>query len=247
MHSTLAILGVLGVGVVVGMVNGVVGGGSVLSYPVMLATGLNPITATITNSVGVSSANLFALAASLRRARVSLRAWIGAALASAFGAGIGIYLLLTLPARLFDYLVPVLLLFAALSVLIKVPAPRPSDARRPGHIVPSIFGSGIYCGYFGPGQGVMVLASLTHDGRLSPHEINVIKNFIIGLTGLVTTTIFIVTGHVAWTQAVLLFIGSGLGGLIGGHYASLFPAALFRWVIFGIGLASSIYLASHLL
>jgi hypothetical protein len=59
MHSPLAFLGVLLTGLVVGLINGVVGGGSVVSYPVMLATGLNPIVATITNSVGVSSANLF--------------------------------------------------------------------------------------------------------------------------------------------------------------------------------------------
>ena len=72
MRSPLAFFGVLLVGVVVGMVNGVVGGGSVLSYPVMLATGLNPIAATITNSVGVSSANLFALTTSLRRSKVEL-------------------------------------------------------------------------------------------------------------------------------------------------------------------------------
>jgi len=215
MHSPLASVGVLVVGLVVGMVNGVVGGGSVLSYPVMLATGLNPVVATITNSVGVSSANLFALAASLRRSRVDLSAWIGTAIASAGGAAIGIYLLLTLPARIFDYAVPVLLLFAALSVLIRVPAPRPSDAPRPRHILPIIFGSGIYCGYFGPGQGVMVLATLTHDGRLSTHEINVIKNFIIGVTGLATTLIFIMSGmdylHYRSCQFPLSWIPPALG------------------------------------
>lgn len=246
MHSYLADFGVLVVGLVVGAVNGVVGGGSVISYPVMLATGLSPVVATITNSVGVSSANIFALAASLRRSRVNLRSWIGTAIASAGGALIGIYLLLTLPARVFDYAIPVLLLFAALSVLIRVPAPRPSDAPRPRHVVPIIFGSGIYCGYFGPGQGVMVLATLTHDGRLGTHEINVIKNFILGLTGIVTTTTFIISGHVAWAQAALLFVGSGIGGLIGGHFASAFPPVVFRWVIFGIGLGSSIYLGARL-
>jgi uncharacterized membrane protein YfcA len=137
-------------------------------------------------------------------------------------------------------------LFAALSVLIRVPGPKPSDGPRPGHIVRLFFGSGIYCGYSGPGQGVMMLATLTHDGRLSSHEINVIKNFIIGLTGIVTTGIFIIGGHVAWEQAILLFVGSGVGSFVGGHFASIFPAAVFRWVIFGIGLASSIYLGSRL-
>lgn len=247
MHSSLAYAGVLAVGLVVGLVNGVVGGGSVISYPVMLATGLPPVVATITNSVGVSSANLFALLSSLRRSRVDLRPWIGVALSSAIGAAMGIYLLLALPARFFDFVVPVLLLFASLSVLIKVPAPRPSDAPRPGHVVPMIFASGIYCGYFGPGQGVMVLATLSHDGRLSPHEINVIKNFVIGLTGIVTTSIFIASGRVAWAQAVMLFVGSGIGGLLGGHLASIFPARLFRWIIFIIGFSSSLYLGSHLL
>jgi uncharacterized membrane protein YfcA len=246
MHSPLAPFAVLLVGLIVGMVNGVVGGGSVISYPVMLATGLNPIAATITNSVGVSSANLFALVASLRRSRVDLRSWTGTALASAGGAAIGIFLLLNLPARIFDFAVPVLVFFAALSVLIKVPEPKPSDAPRPRPVVPIIFGSGIYCGYFGPGQGVMVLATLTHDGRLSSHEINVIKNFIIGFTGIVTTGIFLFSGHVAWEQAILLFVGSGIGGFTGGHFASILPASVFRWVIFGIGLASSLYLASRL-
>ena len=247
MDSPIKFLGVLLSGLIVGLVNGVVGGGSVISYPVMLATGLNPITATITNSAGVSSANLFALASALRRSKVALRSWLGAALASAGGAAIGIYLLLSLPSHFFDYAVPVLLLFAASSVLIKVPPPKPSHAQRPWHVLPFIAGSGVYCGYFGPGQGVMVLATLTHDGRLSTHEINVIKNFILGVTGLVTTSIFIFSGHIAWTQAILLFIGSGIGGLLGGHFASIFPPSIFRWVIFSIGLASSIYLGSRLL
>jgi uncharacterized membrane protein YfcA len=246
MHSPLAFIGVFAAGLVVGLVNGVVGGGSVISYPVMLATGLSPITATITNSVGVSSANLFALAASLRRSRVGLRPWLATGIASMVGAAIGITLLLTLPARVFDFAVPVLLFFAAFSVLIRVPEPKPSEDPRPRHVVPNIFASGIYCGYFGPGQGVMVLATLTHDGRLSSHEINVIKNFIIGLTGLLTTGIFIISGHVAWTQAALLLVGSGVGGFAGGHFASIVPAAVFRWVIFGIGLSSSIYLGSRL-
>lgn len=246
MRSSLAFFGVLISGVVVGMVNGVVGGGSVITYPVMLATGLNPIAATITNSVGVSSANLFALAASLRRARVELRSWIGTAISSAGGAVIGIYLLLTLPTRIFDFAVPVLLFFAALSVLIRVPVPKRSYEPRPRHVVPNIFASGIYSGYFGPGQGVMVLATLTHDGRLTSHEINVIKNFIIGFTGIVTTAIFIMSGRVAWPQAVLLFVGSGVGGSIGGHFASTIRPTVFRWAIFGIGMASSLYLGSRL-
>jgi len=247
MHNSFTAIGVLLAGLTVGLVNGVVGGGSVISYPVLLATGLSPITATITNSVGVSSANLFALITALRRSRVSLKPWIGAALASAGGAALGIYLLLTLPSRIFDYAVPFLLIFAASSVLMKVPAPKATDSPRPRKVVPFIAASGIYCGYFGPGQGVMVLATLTHDGRLSTHEINVIKNFVLGLTGLITTAIFIFSGHVAWSQAILLFVGSGIGGLLGGHFASLFPTAIFRWVIFGIGFASSIYLGSHLL
>lgn len=246
MNAPLAVAGVLATGVVVGLINGVVGGGSVLSYPVMLATGLPPVTATITNSVGVSSANLFALAASLHRARVNLSAWIGTAIASLSGALIGTYLLLTLPARVFDYVVPLLLLFASFSVMIKLPEPKPSNAPRPRHVVPSIFGSGIYCGYFGPGQGVMVLATLTHDGRLTTHEINVIKNFIIGLTSIVTTLVFIFSGKVAWGQAALLFIGSGVGGLLGGHYASAVPAVFFRWSIFTIGCLSAIFLGLRL-
>ncbi|HUW77549.1 MAG TPA: sulfite exporter TauE/SafE family protein [Candidatus Nanopelagicaceae bacterium] len=247
MHSIITLVPVLLIGMIVGMVNGVVGGGSVISYPVMLATGLNPIAATITNSVGVSSANLFALIACLRRSYVDLRAWIGTALASAGGAAFGIFLLLKMPARVFDYAVPFLVLFAALSVLIRVPAPKPSDSPRPRHVIPSIVGSGIYCGYFGPGQGVMVLSTLTHDGRLTTHEINVIKNFIIGLTGIVTAAIFIASGRVAWPQASMLFIGSGIGGFIGGHFASKFPASIFRLVIFVIGLGSSIYLGLRLI
>ena len=89
-------------------------------------------------------------------------------------------------------------------------------------MVQNIFASCIYSGYFGPGQGVMVLATLTHDGRLTSHEINVIKNFIIGFTGIVTTAIFIVSWRAAWPQAVLRFVGAGVGGPIGGMASSLY-------------------------
>jgi len=231
-------------GLLVGMVNGVVGGGSIIAYPVLLAVGLPPVTATINNSLGVSSANIFALFANIRHGRVDLRPYIPLAISSAVAAGAGCAALLLLPTRVFESLAPFLLLFATCTLFI--PTKPHSDHRASSLFeIGAIGASGIYCGYFGPGQGVMVLATLSRNSSRTRHEINTGKNLIIALTSVVTSGIFIMSGHVVLWAVLALFTGSAIGGYLGGIYVTRVSAQVFRALIMIVGFSASIWLFFH--
>ena len=235
-------LAILLAGAVVGLVNGVVGGGSILSYPVLLAFGSPPVTATITNSLGVSSANIFALWANLRQAKVDLSKYRLSAYLSAVGASVGCFVLLKAPSDSFERIVPFLLLFASLTVFVPTRI-RSSALNFSNNLEPFLIAtSGIYCGYFGPGQGVMVLATLRRIAQRSAHEINSAKNFIIGLTSLFTSSIFLLSGRAHYLEALALFVGSALGGFIGGKWASNFSERGIKAALLTVGLGASVWL-----
>jgi uncharacterized membrane protein YfcA len=161
---------IFAVGILVGGINGMAGGASVISYPVLLATGMSPVSAAISNALGVTPANFFALIAARHQMRAYMEQYKKLILISIIGSTIGALLLLNVPPGVFEKMVPFLLLFASLSFLIKA---KPDRGAR--HELVEKFGiaaSGLYCGYFGPGQGVMVIAVLARDIRRDPRSLN---------------------------------------------------------------------------
>jgi len=233
-------LGVLAAGLLVGIINGMAGGASIISYPVLLACGLNPIVAVGTNAVGVTAANFTALASvrnTLRSVYVQARVLV---LVSVVGAVMGATLLLSMSEALFRQIVPFLLLTSTLSLLIPV---RAVERVHAAVIERSeIAASGFYCGYFGPGQGVMVLAALARDPRRTPQQLNTLKNVVVGTTALASNIIYIATGHVNWMYAGILFIGAALGGYIGGRSANRMSPRFYRTVVFCVGMIASVWL-----
>ena len=226
------------------MVNGVVGGGSIIAYPVLLAVGLPPVTATINNSLGVSSANFFALLANIRHGRIDLRPYIRLSIASALAAGAGCAALLLLPTKVFESLAPFLLFFATCTLFIPT---KSHIAQRSNSLfeIGAIGASGLYCGYFGPGQGVMVLATLSRRSNRTAHEMNTGKNLIIAVTSVVTGVVFILSGQVVLWAVLALFAGSAIGGFLGGTYVARVSAQLFRALIMFVGFSASIWLFLH--
>lgn len=235
---------VFGAGLLVGMVNGVVGGGSIIAYPVLLAVGLPPVTATINNSLGVSSANFFALFANIRHGRIDLRPYVRLSIASAAAAGVGCTALLLLPSKVFETLAPFLLLFATCTLFIPTKSDT-ADQSSSLFQISAIGASGLYCGYFGPGQGVMVLATLSRRSNRTTHELNTAKNLIIAATSVVTSVVFILSGHIVLWAVLSLFAGSAIGGFLGGTYATKVSAKLFRALIMTVGFSASIWLFLH--
>jgi len=250
------ILLLAGAGFAGGIVTAIVGGASLITFPAMLAAGLPPVVAAACNTVALTPSPFIAAATDDRR----LPAWkpefhrfIGVSLA---GGGVGALLLIVTPERAFMAVVPLLIGVAtalfALSGRIRTWLGRHGDdpqlhsarAERLGLIL--LVPTSIYAGYFGAGTGVMLLAilSLGHTGDF--RTVNVLKNLLSGLTGVVAVVIFIATGMVAWPPTLAMAAGGLAGGYAGARLARVIPAELVRWIVIGVGcLFTVIYAQRH--
>jgi uncharacterized membrane protein YfcA len=236
----LEFLAIAAVGLLVGVINAMAGGASVISFPVLLAAGISPVSAAVTNAVGVTPANFFALIAIRHRIRELAREYASLIVISTVGAIFGSIALLTLPPRVFEKLVPFLLLGATLTLLIKV---KPHRGKRHQSLENAgIAASGVYCGYFGPGQGVMVIAVLARDARRDPAVLNTAKNLIVGGTSVISNIIYVFSGLVNWPYALALLVGSTIGGTLGGRWATLMHPSFYRALVLVTGLGASIWL-----
>jgi uncharacterized membrane protein YfcA len=248
---------IFGAGMVAGTINTVVGSGTLFTFPVLLAFGYPPVVANVSNTVGLvpgSASGALGYRRELAGQRLRL---IRLAAASVTGGVIGAVLLLSLPASAFKAIVPV---FIAVALVLIVTQPRISawlDARRAaagdGHRARELAGpaasfavllGGIYGGYFGAAQGIMVLAilSLAVDDTLQ--RLNAVKVVLTGLVNLVSGIIFVLVAHVAWAPAGLIAAGSVLGGVLGAHVGRRLPPAVLRGVIVVVGIAAIVHLVA---
>jgi uncharacterized membrane protein YfcA len=227
-------------GIFVGLINGMAGGGSVISFPVLLATGLSPVSASITNSLGVTPANFFALISVRHRVKELAREYAHLIWISIATSTLGAFALINVPPEVFEKIVPFLLLFATASLLIKVKPHRGKHHKNLEYL--GIGGSGFYCGYFGPGQGVMVIAVLARDARRDPALVNSTKNLIVALTSLVSNIIYIFSGLAHWPYVIALFMGSAVGGTLGGRWATRMSPLFYRGLVLITGFGASAWL-----
>ncbi|HEY3292881.1 MAG TPA: sulfite exporter TauE/SafE family protein [Candidatus Nanopelagicaceae bacterium] len=226
-------------GIVVGTINGMAGGASIISYPVLLALGLHPLDATVTNAIGTTSANFVAIRSSKYKIWDLIKLYKFLIAISVIGSLIGATLLLAFPPHVFEHIVPFLLLGATLTLLLPT---KPAVGRRNEKIeAVGIAASGLYCGYFGPGQGVMVIASLARNPK-KPDVMNAAKNIIVGIPSAASNVIYLFSGHVHWMLAFALFIGSSIGGALGGRWASRMSSNFYKALVMAVGIGASIYL-----
>lgn len=226
-------------GLVVGVINGMAGGASVIVYTVLMAIGLNPVAAAVTNAWGVTPANLVAQKVSTEKLTELYKTNWKLLWYSIIGTVIGAIALLNMPIALLEKAVPILLLIAGLSVLIPV---RPNtNGLSVKQEQAAIFGTGLYCGYFGPGQGVMVAATLVRDSRRTPRNLNAVKNFITGYTAIVSNLIYLGSGQIQWRLVLLLAVTSGYGGWVGGKAAGRLSPVLYKTLLLLVGSAASAY------
>jgi uncharacterized membrane protein YfcA len=242
-------------GVAAGTINAVVGSGSLITFPTLLAFGFPPIVANVSNNVGLVPGNASA-AWGYRRELAGQRGrllWLG--IFSALGSVAGAAALLALPAGAFKLIVPVLILASCVLVLVqprlsaRIAARRQRDDRasrgdRGGPLLPAgVFGAAVYGGYFGAAQGVLVIALLGTFLDETMQRINGAKNVLVGIVNGVAAIVYIIFApHISWMAVLLIAIGSTLGGVIGARIGRRLPPIALRIFIVVIGLISAVRL-----
>ncbi|WP_055693154.1 sulfite exporter TauE/SafE family protein [Streptomyces prasinopilosus] len=222
-----------------GAVNAVVGSGSLITFPALIAMGYPPILATVSNNVGLVPGMGGAVYGYRRQLTGQGPLLLRLAAAAGGGALIGSLLLLYLPSAWFQKIVPVLIGTAcALVVLQPVLARRPAAGQRRGGagLRLGVFGTGIYGGYFGAAQGVVLIGLLGALTTEDLQRLNAVKNALALTVNLVAAVVFVSVTTVDWYVAGIVAAGSTAGGLLGSRYGrSLSPVAL-RSAIAAVGL-----------
>ena len=240
--TVLEALAVLVAGTAAGGVNAVVGSGSLITFPTLLAVGYAPVTANVSNCVGLVPGGVSGSFGYRRELRRQWRRCAILGVGTTLGAVLGGILLLELPDAVFDAVVPVLILLAvALMALRPSPKIHEGGSNMPAAIASS-FAVGIYGGYFGAAQGIILLSLL----RLSIGEhlqvLNAIKNVLAGVANAVAGLLFILVANVAWGAALLIAVGSFAGAHLGARYGRRLPEEILRRVVIVYGVTVAIVL-----
>lgn len=243
-------------GVAAGAINSVVGSGTLISFPVLLAIGLAPVSANITNNLGLVPGSFAGAWGYRRELRGQGRrvAWLLPA--SVLGGITGAFLLLVLPESAFAAIVPVLVLLAVVLVVVQPRLQRAlrdrkaRQAAKDGTLgrrgdamwvaVPVTAATGIYGGYFGAAQGVLLLGALGAVLDEELQRINGLKNVLAGSVNLVAAVVFLLVApqEVAWALAGAVAVGSLVGGVLGSTFGRRLPSNLLRAVIVVVGLVA---------
>jgi uncharacterized membrane protein YfcA len=235
----------LGAGILAGVVSTVVSLASIVSYPALLALGVPPLSANMTNTVALVFTAVGATAGSQRELIGQRRRVLRLGLLTALGGATGAALLLMTPARTFQFVAPVLVGVASLVLLLQ---PRVAKATvltggersRPLRI--AVFSVAIYTGYFGAAGGILMLAVLGAMLELPLIRVNAVKNVVSGLANGVAAVGFAAFGPVRWGAVLPLAAGFLAGGWIGPALVRRIPAGLLRVVVSVCGVAVAIKL-----
>lgn len=264
---------VLGAGVLAGAVNTIVGAGTLITFPLLVALGIPPLTANVSNTVGLVPASVTGAWGYRRELVGHWRTVARMASLSAVGGVTGALLLLVAPAETFTSVVPWLLVLAAVLAAaqprVGAAVRRRAAARSAGTAAASapgggaerptqhvdlstrpltvglalgIAATGVYGGYFGAAQGVVLLALLGIAWTTNLQRANGAKNVLAGVANLVSAALFIVSGAVDWRIAALIAVGSAVGGVIGARVGRRIPAPVLRTLIVVVALSAAVIL-----
>jgi uncharacterized protein len=241
--ATAALVGVAGLGA--GAINAVVGSGTLITFPVLLALGVPPVTANVSNTIGLVPGGASG-AWSYRRELAGQRdRLLRLGSASLLGGIAGSLLLLVLPAGVFKAVVPALIILALILVMAQPWLSRRltgtedhGSAVRPALLWGAVLLTGVYGGYFGAAQGVLLIAILGTLLEADLQRMNALKNVLVGLVNGVAGLVFILLGHPNWTYVAIIAVGSTVGGQVGGLIGRRLPPLALRAIIVVVGVAA---------
>jgi uncharacterized membrane protein YfcA len=249
-------LAILGAGLGAGVVVTAIGAGSLVSFPILLATGLSPLVANVCNNVGLVPGGLSGTWGYRRELAGKRRLGWAVAATSALGALLGAWILLAAPASAFEQVVPWLVILAATLVAVQplvsswmlrrtrrrggLPASRGEDLPRALGVLATVIG--VYGGYFGAGQGVMLVAFLAFGLDEDLQTVNGLKNIAILSANLAATAVFLVAAPLDWAVIGLLALGSVVGGWLGAHLGRRLHPTVFRVLVVATGYLVGVHL-----
>jgi uncharacterized membrane protein YfcA len=229
--------------VAAGLANALAGGGTLISFPALIALGVPPVAANVTNTVALSPGYLGGALAQRGDLNGQGPRLILLVPAAVIGGFIGAFILLFVGTAIFPLLVPFLILFGCVLLIIQERVQnwirnRPeSSGLHAGNRYPPlpVILASIYGGYFGAGLSVIVLAVLgiSYDDSLT--RLNALKQCISLAANTVAAAVFVFSGSVIWSYAAVMAMGALAGGAIGGKIAGTIDPAMLKWVVVAIG------------
>ncbi|MFC8585888.1 sulfite exporter TauE/SafE family protein [Streptomyces sp. NPDC057217] len=246
-------LAVFAAGIGAGTINTIVGSGTLITFPVLLATGLPPITANVSNALGLVPGSVSGAIGYRRELKGQKKRVLRLGAAALVGGLVGAILLLALPSDAFDAIVPVLIGLALVLVLLQPRIAAAVKRRRertgseahpdggPALLVGLLLAS-MYGGYFGAAQGVLYLSLmglLLHDDL---QRINAVKNILGALVNGVAAVFFLFVADFDWTAVLLIAVGSTIGGQLGAKVGRRLPPTVLRGVIIAVGVVAILQL-----
>lgn len=247
--SPLEALAVVVAGTFAGGINTLVGSGTLVTFPTLVAVGLPPLVANTSNALGLVPGSLGGAWGYRRELVGQGRRLLRLGSASVCGALVGAVLLLVLPDGAFGAIVPVLIALACVLVLLQPRiAARPARSDRPrSHLggpllLLAVFGTAVYGGYFGAAQGVLLIGLLGSLLDEPLQRVNAAKNVLAALTNGVAALLFAVSAPIDWGAAGLVAVGALTGGVLAGRYGRRLPAGWLRGLVVVIGVVAVVQL-----
>jgi hypothetical protein len=244
---------VLAAGVGAGTINTVVGSGTLLTFPVLLATGLPPVTANVSNTLGLVPGAISGAIGYRRELRGQRQRVLRLGVIALAGGLVGAALLVTLPSGAFDTIVPALIGLAVLLVVLQPRLARAVQRRRESNgiedhpdggpvLLIGLLLASVYGGYFGAAQGVLYLSLMGPLLYEDLQRVNAVKNIISAAVNGVAAVFFLFVADFDWAAVLLIAIGSAVGGQLGARVGRRLPPTALRAVIVAVGLAAIVAL-----